>query len=483
MFSSSSLLALGAGGVFILSVGILKLRSFVLNIHRKEDASVYRVVKEIHDPEAQNPNIPALYPGPEHIKDAKISLSLPTADDKDPRVFREALRLWCCKCGLSETYKESLTPPAWTRHDKRTFASLSFENLSSESSLGHLTKGWVGSVSNMELTKRLERISSPLLDKAMDILGGSGSSIRKHYSLPPLAQLKEFLLENLRVAARAAKISYGGYDVDNLDDKDKVLLGRFAVEIESDTHPKAAIIGYKLMLPSNITTEGPPLKEKDCSDVSKLSDVDVEIFVIIRGSYFFDKAQLGLTEEKSMEAARHDWIGSNLRFCFSSPTIHDDLPEAISKVHTGFLLRHRRLFPVILQHIKETLTKLSDININLKTVRFALCGHSQGAALATLTAIGLNRHFPDSPMRLFTYSSPAIFSASESDPIGDTCIRHIRFEISNDLVTWTMLGRRHAGDASIMIDGKAASLNCKDAHTAYELVIDRLVKGEFHLIK
>ena len=217
------------------------------------------------------------------------------------------------------------------------------------------------------------------------------SAIKRLKYFYDLDDLTSFMLESLKLAARAANISYNGYDYKSLNREDKALLGRFAVEIASETHPNAAIIGYKLLLPTYLVNDDhPPLKENDCSDAVHLSDVDVEIFVIIRGSYLFDEVQLRLSKEASMKAACHDWIGSNFRFLFSTPIDEDILPDHIARVHTGFLFRHRRLFPVIHRHIKETLDKLKSYNLNIKTVRFALCGHSQGAALATLTAIALN---------------------------------------------------------------------------------------------
>ena len=49
--------------------------------------------------------------------------------------------------------------------------------------------------------------------------------------------------------------------------------------------------------------------------------------------------------------------------------------------------------------------------------------------------------------------------------------------------SWSWVGRRHAGRTSIIIGGEMACLNAKDAHTAYQYVIDSLVNGNFHLIK
>ena len=136
---------------------------------------------------------------------------------------------------------------------------------------------------------------------------------------------------------------------------------------------------------------------------------------------------------------------------------------------------------LVRKDIESVAFELQKIN-SISRIRFAVAGHSQGGALATLTALALAKAFPTSPINLFTFSSPAIF---EHDPLVNTFIRHFRFAVDNDLVPKKWFGRQHAGSRQITVIGKRAGFNCLEAHSLkkYKKVIDGMCNGNFDNIR
>ena len=378
------------------------------------------------------------------------------------------------QAGLAITGDGGRVPP-WAVHNEETL--LAVANLD----ILHAIAAHSGPVSNAALYEKVLQGSDK---NAFFILSGDGPTIRQHGLANPSQDpvpgiIWEHLRKQLQMEADRAKASSCRVRADV--ESNGVLFGRYWCEIGSWSHPQAALLGYKVDFPKRLITAGPPCSRSDCSDIVSLSEVDLEVIVVFRGSYLIRWPPTG---------PFYDWFGANLQMWLTKPT--GLLHTVVNSTHSGFYFRLQACWPIMEEHIRTTVKKLEDKGFKVN-LRFAFAGHSQGAALATLAALAAEERFNKECMTisLFTFASPALFHSDDPDPLSSTRVRHIRFAVDSDVVIFHhgslgqlsewLYPRRHAGQFHITLSG--AGIDAVSAHTAYHTLIKRLVGGEFALIK
>ena len=118
------------------------------------------------------------------------------------------------------------------------------------------------------------------------------------------------------------------------------------------------------------------------------------------------------------------------------------MAETIGRVHKGFKKEVDELWPLVLEDITRTVNKDN-------TLWF--CGHSLGAAMATIMASRCfyNAHVPN-PYELYTYGSPRVGWPKYVKTLG---VRHVRWVNNNDIVTrvpLAVMGYKHHGEERYM---------------------------------
>lgn len=108
--------------------------------------------------------------------------------------------------------------------------------------------------------------------------------------------------------------------------------------------------------------------------------------------------------------------------------------ETISRVHRGFKAEVDELWPMVSKDIKKV------------TKNLWFCGHSLGAAMATIMAARCAHEWdwPD-PVQLYTYGSPRVGWPSY---VKSLKLNHIRWQNNNDIVTRVplqIMGYKHHG--------------------------------------
>lgn len=354
-----------------------------------------------------------------------------------------AISKMCKDNELKQPFEFGKVPPKWMIHD-----SNSWKPWITEFNRDHLVAAFFGIVSNSDLDLAIRNLPSNQTDNIFfaEAIFGSGVAMKN---------MSMILKDRLQIASTLCAASYEGYKKASIDVQN--MFGRCAFAISSKSHHDAAVIGYKIAPPIMLAEHGPPWKNEP-----GFQPVDLEVSIIFRGS-----------------ASLADWV-TNFAFWLADTNEQAGLPSI--KTHFGFLDRHKRMWPLIVQNIRNITEVCKEKGFDLNKVRFALGGHSQGGALATLMALALSNYFPDSTVNLYTFSSPAIF---ESDPLTSTCIRHMRFAVDNDLVPMQWLGRQHAGSRQIIVDGKLAKFSRLGAHSLkkYKKVIDAISARDLTFIK
>lgn len=111
--------------------------------------------------------------------------------------------------------------------------------------------------------------------------------------------------------------------------------------------------------------------------------------------------------------------------------------ETVSRVHRGFKAEVDELWPMVLE----------DLTAKTPTQKLWFCGHSLGAAMATIMASRCHYHenIPN-PEELYTYGSPRVGWKGYVVHLG---VVHHRWVNNNDIVTTvppSILGYRHHGE-------------------------------------
>lgn len=113
------------------------------------------------------------------------------------------------------------------------------------------------------------------------------------------------------------------------------------------------------------------------------------------------------------------------------------ISETISRVHKGFKDQVDDLWP----KIETDINKKRNLN---KT--FWVCGHSLGAAMATIITSRARHHIDlNNPLELYTYGSPRVGWPGYVKDVG---VEHHRWKNNNDIVTTVplrIMGFRHHG--------------------------------------
>ena len=116
--------------------------------------------------------------------------------------------------------------------------------------------------------------------------------------------------------------------------------------------------------------------------------------------------------------------------------------ETVSRVHKGFKTEVDELWPLVLEDLQR---KAND----KKTIWF--CGHSLGAAMATIMASRCHLYPNVEPVQeLYTYGSPRVGWPKYCDSLGVT---HHRWVNNNDIVCrvpLAIMGYRHHGEEHYM---------------------------------
>tara|TARA_E500000081_G_C6139670_1_gene359405 strand:- start:408 stop:1166 length:759 start_codon:yes stop_codon:yes gene_type:complete len=142
----------------------------------------------------------------------------------------------------------------------------------------------------------------------------------------------------------------------------------------------------------------------------------------------------------------------------------DALPviaETVSRVHKGFKTEVDELWPLVLEDLQRTAN-------DKKKIWF--CGHSLGAAMATIMASRCHLYPDVEPVEeLYTYGSPRVGWKSYCDSLG---VIHHRWVNNNDIVTrvpLTLMGYRHHGTEHYL-----NAYGLKRNPTGWQRVKDRL---------
>jgi len=371
----------------------------------------------------------------------------------------------------------------WAKHSDESFRAV--RRLHEQ----HFHMAIKGSVTNANVFAALRRRPVTEQDRVRFALA-DGSSIRrlaaKNWSSIP-QNTWDVLRTNLNESCNAAFLSYGGLV--------KVAAGathlfrRFLfVLFGSSLHPDAGSIAYQLDWPKRFANDPPCCEylQKSIDGLAEgggwwttmqfqphcipqeIDEWSLRVHISFRGSKF-----------ELSNAALHDWAANFDLFDLHEADSYDEtfLPHHTPPVHSGYLRRFRAFFPTLLTHVQQTTQRVQAIlstnaqqhrRMKNATVQlmFEVAGHSQGGALAMLTALAFSRAYPTSSIKLFTFSMPAIFPIHAVDPLDDTCIRHLRYAVNKDLVVassygvWSWLEwairRRHVGRTHLTVDADHA---------------------------
>jgi len=114
------------------------------------------------------------------------------------------------------------------------------------------------------------------------------------------------------------------------------------------------------------------------------------------------------------------------------------IAETVSRVHRGFKQEVDELWPMVLEDLERTVN-------DKKKIWF--CGHSLGAAMATIMASRCHLYPDVEPVEeLYTYGSPRVGWPTYSNSLGVT---HHRWKNNNDIVTGVplaIMGYKHHGE-------------------------------------
>ena len=114
------------------------------------------------------------------------------------------------------------------------------------------------------------------------------------------------------------------------------------------------------------------------------------------------------------------------------------IAETVSRVHRGFKKEVDDLWPMVLEDLERTVN-------DKKKIWF--CGHSLGAAMATIMASRCHLYPDVEPVEeLYTYGSPRVGWPTYCNSLGVT---HHRWKNNNDIVTsvpLAIMGYRHHGE-------------------------------------
>lgn len=198
------------------------------------------------------------------------------------------------------------------------------------------------------------------------------------HKIPALESLQQTLFMSVALAKGAYRVLEGsGLDEDDLKAFREDYIGRKGCNIGSPSHPKAVLMGFKINAASRTPTDVAHV------DGSILFPYNLEVSVAVRGS---------LLDYKRVGATFADWFSGNFAF-WKVPTVPGDgLYPEVRSVHAGFYSRYRRMWPVIRDEIKHVL-KLAEARD--PRLAFAVTGHSQGGAIASLLAIALSKEYND----------------------------------------------------------------------------------------
>ena len=137
------------------------------------------------------------------------------------------------------------------------------------------------------------------------------------------------------------------------------------------------------------------------------------------------------------------------------------IAETVSRVHRGFKKEVDDLWPMVLEDLERTVN-------DKKKIWF--CGHSLGAAMATIMASRCHLYPDVEPVEeLYTYGSPRVGWPTYCNSLGVT---HHRWKNNNDIVTsvpLAIMGYRHHGEEHYI----NAYGNVRKP-TAWQLVKDKL---------
>jgi len=137
------------------------------------------------------------------------------------------------------------------------------------------------------------------------------------------------------------------------------------------------------------------------------------------------------------------------------------IAETVSRVHRGFKKEVDDLWPMVLEDLERTVN-------DKKKIWF--CGHSLGAAMATIMASRCHLYPDVEPVQeLYTYGSPRVGWPTYCNSLGVT---HHRWKNNNDIVTsvpLAIMGYRHHGEEHYI----NAYGNIRKP-TAWQLIKDKL---------
>ena len=399
-------------------------------------------------------------------------------------------------------------------HTPETFKSVEFEDLTADD----IKAARMGSVTNAELWRTYEKLEADLdklpgiahwmkvMSATNDALiantwaimaeakarskagypaAGSSSNTKwckEQFKEPPRRGVVQSAIQNAwtlvrKTLVRASFLAEAGYsilDLDNLPSTHQLhhTIGRFGCVIASPTHPNSVAIGYKLL---------PPRQQRG-GGVDTKKTIDMAVCIVFQGS----QSLIGLPSVARVA----DWACTNFWpfLTTTPPTSEEDPLPAGLRVHGGFYGRFRRMWPAILQNIKDTRAaverKHNGIQVN---VQVTVAGHSQAGALATLTAMAIDgyvrRHnwHPCCGTDLFVFSAPAMFAQSTDGTyptLDDTTVRCVRFSVDNDTLAQLpakYLGFRHPSAGELQLSGLRCNVGTHDAHTDYSRLIRTLV--------
>lgn len=143
------------------------------------------------------------------------------------------------------------------------------------------------------------------------------------------------------------------------------------------------------------------------------------------------------------------WRGSSSKKDFQNDASVDKVPflKDEEKVHIGFLSSWNSVKDLTFNALDSAIKKIKSDEINI-----TVCGHSLGAAVATLSAYAIKHKHPDANVKCCNIGSPRVGNKKFKENYNSSGIETLRIVHNNDVVTRSPKIGYHHVDTELRID-------------------------------